>query len=217
MFTLNNPDLELAESRNYAHTQRMGLIDPKMTAEAFTERFQSNAQKAYAAAGSGGEWPLSIESLQKMHKTMCEGLQTVGGQLNQSEVLKYSASCEAFVDRMALAQTPRDRAMALAEHTARCEGMSLFMDHNSSVHRLALESYMDVFFGKAQRPAVPQENYQEALQKAQWGQSGNLADLIQSNQRQAEEAKATLSMEKTQQLKSDYTRDWNSQNPSPGY
>lgn len=96
MFTLTNHRQALAATREFAHTQSSGLIDPGITAETFTEKLQRNAQIVYAIAsdaGMRGQWPLPIEELRRVHRGLCAGLQTGGGELDPHEASKYEASC----------------------------------------------------------------------------------------------------------------------------
>jgi hypothetical protein len=216
MFTLVNPDKSLAEARNFAHTQETGLNDPTITAEEFTERMQLKSQKAYAFVSDRverGAWPLTIDDLKQAHETMCEGLQTIGGKLNLEEVPKYEASCKKFVEEIGSAISQNQMVLAMASHTARCEGIQLFEDHNSGVHRIALEANMDMVLGKAQRPGTDQEYYQRVVQEAQMGKPEGLASLIQRNHDLAMDAKRGLPMEKTQTLGPDVSTNWRHQDP----
>ena len=203
MFTLANSNRPLANTRDFAHTQASGLIDQNMSAGGFTRALQVNAQAAYERAStivSEGQWPLSVNELGKVHKQMCRGLQTGGGAMNEGELLRYQASCGRLFNDVGSSNSSRDRITALAEHTARCEGMKIFTDHNSTVHRLALEAHMDMFLGKAKRPSIDQDDYLAAVAKAQLGDSTSLAKLIEKNQ----EAGMRL-QDQTQRLGPDYS------------
>jgi hypothetical protein len=92
--------------------------------------------------------------------------------------------------------------------------MQLFSDHNSTVVRLALEAQMDMFLGRANRPAVDQGNYLQAVEEAQNGRTDNLAFMIKRNHEMAIDAKRGLELNQTQKLGPDYSTDWNDQNPS---
>lgn len=189
--------------RNFAHTQKSGLIDQGMSAEDFTKELRRNAQTAYDRASDKvmhGEWPLSAKDLKEAHKDICGDLQTGGGDVTPGGDFRYHASFGRLKNDVATAYTSRDRITALAEHTARCEGMKMFDDHNSTVHRLALEAHMDMFLGKAQRPAIDQDVYRAAVEKAQNGDSKPLAKLIEQNQ----EAGMRL-VDQTQRLGPDYS------------
>lgn len=210
MFTLTNSTRTLAKSRNFVHTQTTGLIDQAISAEHFTDKLERNAQIAYKKVSDkvmDGQWPLSIGELQKSHETLCGELQTGGGQMNFGEALRYQASCGELINSIKSANTSRDRITALAEHTARCEGMQIFLDHNSTVHRLALEAHMDMFLGKAQRPPIDQDAYFAAVEKAQNGNSKPLVKLIENNQEQGAKVLSwteRMSLDYKQNLGPDY-------------
>lgn len=191
-------------------------MDPTITAEKFTQEMSVNSQKAYAFVSDRverGAWPLTIDDLKQAHESMCRGLQTIGGKLNLEEVPKYEASCEKFVKDMGAAISQDQMVLAMASHTARCEGIQLFEDHNSGVHRIALEANMDMVLGKAQRPGTDQEYYQRVVQEAQMGKPEGLAFLIQGNHDLAMDAKRGLHMGKTQTLGPDVSTNWRDQDP----
>jgi hypothetical protein len=213
MFTLTDDQKSLEQVRDFANTKANGLVERSMSAEKFTQQFQVNAQIAYKWLTDKGSWPPSIEDLKTVHETLCERLQKGGGEVNPDEVSRYNASCSQFVADVKDANGDQ-RIVALAAHTARCESMQLFSDHNSTVVRLALEAQMDMFLGRANRPAVDQGNYLQAVEEAQNGRTDNLAFMIKRNHEMAIDAKRGLKLEQTQKLGSDYSTDWNDQNPS---
>lgn len=204
MFTLSSSSKTLAETRDFAHTQATGLINPNLSAEQFTRRLQKNAQEAYERARDKvleGQWPLPLPELENAHEKLCEGLQKVGGQMDLAEATKYNESCDILRQDIGAAKTAQERLHPLAAHVARCEEMRIFRDHNSAVHRLALESHMDMFLGPSNRAAVNQSNYVDAVKQAQNGDLKPLADLIEKNHQQG--VKTTV-YDPPQKLKSDY-------------
>ncbi|MBB5040553.1 hypothetical protein [Prosthecobacter dejongeii] len=214
MFTITNHQKTLDELRNFENTRERGLIDPQMTAEKFTERLNENAQDSYEWLTNKGTWPPSLEDLKQVHKTLCRDLQNGGGYIeDEAQALKYEESCRQMIKDMGT-DNSQQRLIALAAHTARCEGIELFKDHNSTVNRLALEAQMDIFLGRAQRPGVDQANYLQAVDLAQKGNPQVFADLIESNHRQAVDAKQEIWQFQRQTLGPDYSTNWRDQDPS---
>jgi hypothetical protein len=213
MFTITNHQKTLDELRDFEHSRASGLIDPQMTAEKFTERLTENAQDSYEWLNNKGTWPPSVEDLSKIHKTLCKNLQNGGGVFYESGAIKYEESCRQMIKDIG-ADNSHQRLRALAAHTARCEGIELFKDHNSTVNRLALEAQMDIFLGRAQRPGVDQGNYLQAVELAQKGNPQVFADLIESNHRQAVDAKQEIWQFQRQTLGPDYSTNWRDQDPS---
>lgn len=213
MFTITNDQKTLDELRDFENTRANGLIDQKMTAEQFTKELKINAQNAYEWLSNKGTWPPNLEDLSQVHLTLCGDLQKGGGILDAAESAKYEASCRQMISDIKT-DNSQQRLIALAAHTARCEGIELFKDHNSTVNRLALEAQMDIFLGRAQRPGVDQENYLQAVDLAQKGNPKVFADLIESNHRQAVDAKQEIWQFQRQTLGPDYSTNWRDQDPS---
>lgn len=221
MFTLVNPDESLESVRDYANTKAQGLLLQGMSAEDFTARISRNAQAAYDwAAGKiygTGEATLSAEDIAKIHQTLCGSLQKGGGVLDPKEAARYNESREQLINDFSQwhARAGHDqRIEAIANHTARCEGIRLFPDHSSTVCRVALEAYMDNEFGPAVRPGESQQNYLDAVVKAQNGNSQDLCYLIKNNHQKAVDAGNKIWPGQSQTLGPDYSTNWKDQDPS---
>lgn len=183
MHTLSDPDKSLAKLRNFAKTQDY-LKDPNMSPEEFTDTYTNNARVAFSwtvdKVSSGGWFPFGIEDLAAVHTALYGNLQHNAGAYDPEKVALYEASRDKAIKGMEKgfdfgdgrepslfdAASHSHRPYVLAQHIAEMEKIGLFDDHNSTLTRFVGVAYMGQVYGFHQLPAIPNDQYQQAVMKA---------------------------------------------------